>query len=276
MLERNDWTLRNVAGVLCQVATSQPRKKTWWNAFARAGGIASALFVMACGSAASDSSAAGDHLGSDIATVTEALVHEARNAPSRPKRGAASRREFHDAMTGIWRTQVFQQGAWVDLIWVVGKEYAWHVVTAYADESLTTPLLRWDIVRSYALGARSDQFADGYDLAWNDEWGSLLAYVDNAGLFAQVGVADCELTPFVARDISSDNCGAPLFPFRDCTLQDFVELAEGRMTFGDPTQGDRCEQRPTRREAWSFERVSLTAELLGRLFDARARVSEQL
>ncbi len=197
--------------------------------------------------------------------MTEAIVLEAQDAPLRGKSGQGARRDFHRDLLGLWRTKIFQEGAWVDLIWVIGKKHAWHVVTAYADEALTVPLLRWDIVREYSLGQPSSQFTGGYELRWNDEWSSLFAYVDDDALFAQVGVGDCELKPFTLRDTSSDNCGAPLFPFRDCALQDFVELADARMTFGDPTEGDRCEQRPTRREAWSFERVALTPELRERL-----------
>jgi hypothetical protein len=174
-------------------------------------------------------------------------------------------REFQRDLVGIWRTKEYQRGAWVDLIWVIGRAHAWHVVTAYADEALSIPLLRWDVVRGYSVGAPSTQFASARELNWTDEWSSLLPYVDNEALFTQVGVADCKLMSGVLRDTSGDNCGAPLFPFRQCALQDFVELADGRMTFGDPTEGDRCQQRPTRREAWSFERVALTPELSARL-----------
>lgn len=288
MFEHTFWMLRGVAGMfssrpregtpnrhrgLSEAAVAQQHPAFTWQPrrpgrtpFTLSTVFGSALLAVACGSNAGDSTAPAGDLASDVATVTEAIVLEAREVSPLPKSNAPSRREFQRNLMGIWRAKVFQQGAWVDLIWVMGKEHAWHVVTAYADESLSTPLLRWDIVRSYSLGRRSDQFNDGYELAWNDEWSSLLASVDNDGLFAQVGVADCELTPFVLRDTSTDNCGAPLFPFRECTLQDVVELADGRMTFGDPTQGDRCQQRPTRHEAWSFERVAFTAELHSRLF----------
>ena len=64
------------------------------------------------------------------------------------------------------------------------------------------------------------------------------------------------------------NCGAPLFPFRDCDLADFAELTSAGMTFGDPTEGDRCVSRPSRREGWTFARVPPSAELF-RALDPR-------
>lgn len=227
--------------------------------------LAPVLLMAACGANASDSSAAARDMDPEVALTTEALLLEAKQGGRHEQRGESSLRKFQRDLIGIWRAKEFQQGAWIDLIWVIGKEHAWHVVAAYADEALTIPLLRWDVVRSYELGAQSKQFASARDLSWTDEWSSLLAYVDNPGLFTQVGVSDCELVPGVLRDTSTDNCGAPLFPFRECELRDFVELTDGQMTFGDPTQGDRCEQRPTRREAWSFERAALTPELTARL-----------
>ena len=153
---------------------------------------------------------------------------------------------------GLWRTKTFEQGAWVDLIWVVGKHHAWHVVTAYADEQLTIPLVRWDIVRRYQLEKPSRHTPQRYDLVWTDLASWLTPYVNNPELFEQIGLADCELVAGMRRDVSADNCGAPLFPFRDCPLLDFVELTDDGMTFGDPREGDRCEHRPARYEGWSF------------------------
>jgi hypothetical protein len=234
---------------------------------------AHALVALACGSDVPDAPSLSEASPSqaspsqasppaEIAVVTEAILLEAKQGA---RTGSLPLQKFQRELMGVWRTKEFQQGAWVDLIWVMGKERAWHVVAAYADEALTIPLLRWDVVRTYALGRRSTDFTSAYELTWTDQWSSLLASVDNAALFTQIGVADCALTPNVLRDTSTDNCGAPLFPFRECALHDFVELADGRMTFGDPTQGDRCEQHPTQREAWSFERVKLTPELSARL-----------
>lgn len=173
---------------------------------------------------------------------------------------------FHHDLMGIWRTVVFERGAWVDLIWVMGERRAWHVVTAYADEQLTLPLLRWDIVREYELGEASTMFRGAYELTWTDVSSSLYAEVDAPELFASLGIEDCALVPGERRDLAADNCGAPLFPFRECPLFDFVEMLDETMTFGDPREGDRCERRPTRREAWSFERVRFSRELGRRLF----------
>jgi len=177
-------------------------------------------------------------------------------------------RAFQRSLVGFWRTKHFQRGAWVDLIWVMGRERAWHAVIAYADEAMTVPLLRWDIVRSYRVDQRSTAFPDAYDITWTDRTSTLTAYVDNPGLFASLGIGDCALQQNVALDLSATNCGAPLFPFRDCNLKDFVELGDAGMTFGDPTEGDRCVSRPTRREGWTFARVPPSAALF-RALDPR-------
>lgn len=228
--------------------------------------FAPALLLAACGSNATDSYEPVRDMAPEVAQTTEALLLEAKQRGTHEPGAESSLRKFQRELIGVWRAKEFQQGAWVDLIWVIGRQHAWHVVAAYADEALTVPLLRWDVVRRYEVGAPSTQVASARDIRWMDEWSSLLAHVDNPALFTQVGVADCELVPGVLRDTSSDNCGAPLFPIRECEMRDFVELTGGQMTFGDPTEGDRCEQRPTRREAWSFERAELTPELTARLF----------
>jgi hypothetical protein len=192
--------------------------------------------------------------GSDP-TTREEILEQASEAPgSDPEPG--SRSGSPPDLTGVWRTKVYFQDAWVDLIWVIGHRHAWHVVTAYADEELTVPLLRWDIVRLYDLEGPSEQFPDAHDLRWTDLSSTLVAYVDDPELLAAVQVDDCDLVPGEVRDTSTDDCGAPLFPFRTCQLMDFVEIADDRMTFGDPQQGDRCVMRPTRYEAWSFSRMA--------------------
>lgn len=167
---------------------------------------------------------------------------------------------------GFWRTQVFEQGAWVDLIWVVGRERAWHAVIAYADEARTMPLLRWDVVRRYELGETFAEVAGARKLAFRDLTGRLEAYVDDPALFASLGLDDCALQIGQPHDLSLDNCGAPLFPFHDCDMMDFAIVERDELTFGDPRQGNRCQQRPTRVEAWTFERVPLTPDLLRALF----------
>ena len=197
----------------------------------------------------------------EVKTTSSALHH-------RPSR-SADKRAVNRSLVGFWRTQHFQRGAWVDLIWVMGKESAWHAVIAYADEAMTIPLLRWDIVRSYRLDQRSAAFPDAYELTWTDRASTLTAYVDDPGLFASLGIDDCTLQPNAPVDLSIDNCGAPLFPFRECDLKDFVELTDAGMTFGDPTQGDRCVSRPTRHEGWTFERVPFSLDLLRALMPRR-------
>lgn len=173
-------------------------------------------------------------------------------------RGISPRETPH----GLWRTKVYEQGAWVDLIWVIGKQRAWHVVTAYADEALTVPLLRWDIVRAFEIGGPYTEVQGARELTWVDLQSQLIAYVDDPALFASLGLNDCPLRVGTSHDLSSDNCGEPLFPFRDCELMDLVLVEGDTLTFGDPREGDRCVRRPLSLEAWSFERVPLTFELL--------------
>jgi hypothetical protein len=163
---------------------------------------------------------------------------------------------------GVWRTKVYEHGAWVDLIWVIGRSHAWHAVTAYADEQLTVPLLRWDVVRAFELHGPHEQVEGARELTWLDLHGQLKAFVDDPVLFASLGLADCDLRPGQTRELATNNCGAPLFPFHHCEMMDFVVVEDDTLTFGDPRQGNRCEQRPTNLEAWSFERVPLTPELL--------------
>lgn len=167
------------------------------------------------------------------------------------------------SMVGFWRTKAFAQGAWIDLVWVVGRTHAWHMVTAYADEELTIPLVRWDALRRYKL---QTPVGNTHDMTWDDVQGRLYAYAPNPGLFAGIGIDDCELEAGVSRDLTVDNCGEPLFPFRDCTLMDFARIEGDALTFGAPGQGDRCLERPTADEAWTFERVPFSAELGQALF----------
>ncbi len=185
--------------------------------------------------------------GADIDTITQ----EAKR-PSRDR-----------SMVGFWRTKAFAEGAWVDLIWVVGRTHAWHAVIAYADEELTIPLVRWDALRRYKLEAPVDST---HNMTWNDVDGRLYAHVDNPELFAGIGIDDCNLEVGVSRDLTVDNCGAPLFPFRDCTLMDYARIEGDSLTFGAPGQGDRCVARPTTDGAWTFERVPFSAELGQALF----------
>lgn len=205
--------------------------------------------------------------GSDEPSATETIWTEATELRVKDTTRPDARPAFHHDLIGVWRTTTFERGAWVDLIWVMGHRRAWHVVTAYADEQLTIPLVRWDVVREYQLGQASNVSPHARELTWTDLSSSLVAYVDAPELFASIGIDDCRLTPGVRRDLSVDNCGAPLFPYRDCPLLDFVELDGEMMTFGDPQQGDRCELRPTAREAWSFQREPLSPELWRRLFE---------
>ncbi len=207
---------------------------------------------------------ADEALHSTLHSLGQELVHDAMNGSSH----STTQRQANPSsrtLIGLWRTKHFEQGAWVDLIWVMGKRHAWHVVTAYADEQLTVPLVRWDIVRHYTTEPSPAPRSERHHLVWTDLASWITPYVNNPQLFEQIGLDDCGLVAGVQRDVSTDNCGAPLFPFRHCPLLDFVEVVNDRMTFGDPRQGDRCEQRPTRYEAWSFERVRPTHDLVRRL-----------
>lgn len=196
------------------------------------------------------------------------IVEEARTETPPPTALTSNRdgRQFHRQLTGLWHARTLRQApsgasAWVDLYWIVGRTHAWHVVTLYADEGLQIPLLRWDLIRSYRLEQPSSVFPQAYDLEWTDVSSFLTPYVDSPSLFASIGIADCDLQTGITLD-TSDNCGAPLFPFRDCALADFAQLADDRLTFGDPQSTDRCVERANRYEGWTFERATLTPELV--------------
>jgi hypothetical protein len=217
--------------------------------------------------------AASDLPGStpDPDTHHEMLLSEARGdslalassgLASTAERTTSDRRDFHRRLVGLWHVKTFQQTpdgsaqAWVDLYWIIGRQYAMHVVTLYADEALTVPLLRWDLIRGYELEGPSSEVPEAYDLTWTDQGSWLTAYVDHPALLGNLGVADCNLQVGKRRS-TRDNCGAPLFPFRDCPLMDFAQLAGGKLTFGDPLSNDRCIARANRFEAFSFDRVPL-------------------
>jgi hypothetical protein len=168
-----------------------------------------------------------------------------------------TKKEFHKNFQGVWETTEFLNGAWVKLEWIVKKRRARHLVTAYADSELTIPILKWDITRRYKLKRSSNLFAQAYNLTWKDKRANIEIFIDNPELFAQLGIDDCNLKVGEPRDLSIDNCAAPPFPFRTCKMKDFVELKDNYqvMTFGDPTQKDRCLERPTRYEGWSFTKL---------------------
>ncbi len=187
-----------------------------------------------------------------------AMVEEAERANADDPAGTA--------LPGLWRTKSFAQapdgtGAWVDLVWVVGDDTAWHVVSLYADEALTIPLMRWDITREYALGATSSISARARELDWNDIESWLTLSVDDPQLLSSLLIDDCPMEIGVPHDTSASNCGAPLFPFRDCMMMDFAEIEGGELTFGDPLAVDRCVERVGRYEAWSFDRVVFSSEV---------------
>jgi hypothetical protein len=166
---------------------------------------------------------------------------------------------------GVWRTKALVKvpgaSAWVDLIWMMGDATGWHVVTAYADEDLTIPLVRWDVIRDYSLGSPLEDPAEAIALDWSDRVSWVTAYVDSPELFGAMGLDDCKLSAGETVDTRLNNCGAPFFPFRDCIMMDFALLDDDVLTFGDPRAVDRCETRVTDLEAWSFERVALDASL---------------
>ena len=211
--------------------------------------------------------ACGD--GEAALPLTPAIADEARLSTLDRRPGHHEPRAFHRSLLGFWRVKNFEQGLWVDLIWVVGRRHAWHVVTLHADEDLRSPLVRWDIVRRYRLERPSSSFHHAYDLTWTDLASTLTPFVADPALFAASGIDDCSLEIGRATDLSRDNCGEPFFPFRECDLMDFVQRIDDRMTFGDPRQGDRCIMRPTRFEAWTFGRVAFDQELARALLEVR-------
>ena len=183
-------------------------------------------------------------------TQLDALSLQAQSADSGPTK-----------MVGFWRTQEFirvneQTAGWLDLLWIVGPQRAWHVVTVYADEAMTVPLLRWDIVRKYELGESVQTPAGAVELDWLDQNSWLTAYVEDEGLWQNLGLEDCSFELGKPKSTRTDNCGAPLFPFRDCTLMDFADLKDNTLTFGDPLAVDRCQTRVTEFEDWTFERTT--------------------
>ncbi|MEM9861528.1 MAG: hypothetical protein AAF938_07930 [Myxococcota bacterium] len=166
---------------------------------------------------------------------------------------------------GLWRTTapvtVGETTAWVDLIWIMGEATGWHVVTVYADEAQTIPIVRWDIVRDYTLGGPAAISADARELDWSDRGSWLVSFLDSPELLAVLGVDDCGLVSGQRTDTAPANCGTPFFPVRTCVMEDFAELRDDVLTFGDPLAVDRCAERVNEYEAWSFERVPFTPDI---------------
>ncbi len=187
-----------------------------------------------------------------------AIVQEAEAASEQPATSTQ--------LAGLWRTKASVQSpngtsAWVDLIWVFGDAEAWHAVSVFIDEDLTVPLARWDVVRAYNTGESVPISADAVALDWNDISSWIVAYTDVPALLGALGIDDCATQVDVPLDTSTNNCGEPFFPFRDCTLMDFAEVKDSRLTFGDPQDTDRCAERVGSYEEWSFERIPFTAEV---------------
>ncbi len=196
-------------------------------------------------------------------TTVDTIIAEAEDASAKDVAGSH--------IEGLWRTQALIEApggvsAWADLIWVVGMDAAWHVVSVFADEERTVPLVRWDIVRAYSMGGGSAVSDQATELDWTDLRASVTPYVDTPALLEIIGIDDCPVEVGVPFD-SSDNCAAPFFPFRECTLMDFAELKNAQLTFGDPQATDRCVTRVSVYEAWSFERVASSPELRAILED---------
>jgi len=193
---------------------------------------------------------------SEIETVDE-LIDQAEVSNSAE--------EKNEPFEGLWRTEatvtVPGTTAFIDLIWIVGEQEAWHVVSVFADPQMTIPLARWDIVRGYELGEPFSISPDARELLWDDRQSWVSVFTDQLEILAVLGLDDCNATVGVPRDTSTDNCAAPFFPFRTCPMMDFAEINENGLTFGDPQAVDRCVQRVDEYEAWTFERTTMTAEL---------------
>jgi hypothetical protein len=179
--------------------------------------------------------------------------------------GGIAEKSRRSTLVGLWHGRAHQDvgqvRAYLDMYWIIGQRTAWHVVNVYADEALTTPLLRWDLVRSYTVEAGETEQANVHYIRWNNLDASLKAYVEAPELFQSVGIDDCDLRAGSRTDIT-DGCGAPFFPFATCELLDFARIEGSRLTFGSPWSVDRCVARPTVDEAWSFERIPLSAEIV--------------
>ncbi|MFN3199927.1 MAG: hypothetical protein ACE366_16145 [Bradymonadia bacterium] len=192
------------------------------------------------------------------------LIQDARAGSERDPEGS----DFK----GIWRVLSPVEGngvtAWADLIWIVGETHAWHAVLVYADEAQTVPLARWDIVRGYRLGGPAAISDTAVELDWQDVSSYVTTYVDVPQILEILGVDDCNATMNVPMSTATDNCGEPFFPFRDCTLMDFVDINPAGLTFGEPRATDRCVERVDVYEAWTFQRVPFD-DALGQILDDR-------
>ena len=215
-------------------------------------GLALVPFI-AAGCSDDESTAAPAAVPGDVAAITAQAERAAEADPA----GLA--------MPGLWRTKSQVEGggvsAWADLIWIVGEREAWHVVSVFADEELTIPLVRWDIVRAYEVGGAFSISTDASELNWRDISSWITAFVDAPPLLQALGIDDCQPEVTVPLDSSQNNCAAPFFPYRDCELMDFAEIREQQLTFGDPQATDRCVERVDSYEAWSFARVPFTPDV---------------
>ena len=196
----------------------------------------------------------------------DALIEQARAASARDPEGTT--------LPGIWRTQSAVEGGgfrvWADLIWIIGETHAWHAVLVYTDASRSTPLARWDILRAYHTGGPAAIAETAVQLDWQDVSSYLTVYTDMPEVVTALGIDDCAPAIGAAFSTADDNCGAPFFPFRDCTLMDFADVTPAGLTFGEPRATDRCVERVDVYEGWTFEQVPFDGDLPGLLADRPA------
>lgn len=194
-----------------------------------------------------------------------ALLQELEDSQQPDKHGTSK-------LVGLWHGlapfPASSGTVYLDMYWVVGHDSAWHVVYAYADEALTKPLLRWDLLRAYDVTGVAPNSPQTQLVTWNNLTATLYTYAEVPALFRATGLDDCNLRAGKLTSITN-GCGAPFFPFARCELLDFARVERDVMTFGDPQQGDRCQERPTQDEAWSFQRVALTPAVVRKLLTIR-------
>jgi hypothetical protein len=129
-------------------------------------------------------------------------------------------------------------------------------VTAFADETLSQPLLRYASIGTVEIEGRSDVFDRAWNVKSSNDASTVEIFVDAPDLWAGLGLAECPLVVGVAAEISDCVAGGP-FHIAACTETDVLWLsADGTQFRTGGGDTDRCIARPTELSVIDYRRVA--------------------